>query len=419
MPLPYTLLPLPRYAGIAGINPVQFMSGEARDSFLGSGCTDRWLQYPWQGGERVSRYELAEAIAQAEKDIAAELGYWPAPRWNDDGDRVAYPHHHRSEWWGSDGLSANGRAKSIRLSRGKFIQGGQRAVEAVGVGATANNSLVYSDEDGDGVYETATITLTTTLTDACEIAVFYYGYEADPRYEIRPIRYKRISGGTLTITMDSWLLFDPDKLAAFPGNTSFTWLDPTVVTDFAAQVDVYRVYNDPTNGATLQWERHPKFYDGNTYGELTTQTAVLVERNPDDGRVAPMPGSYSNGSWTSETFTGKREPDRVIAYYQSGLREEKDINNCWVMPEDLARAVAHMTTARIARPLCTNCENVRAWEAERREDLIFVTRDDATRFVPMNVMKCPFGTRRGEVEAWRIVSNRIKEGRKRVTAAIL
>ena len=418
-PVERTILPLSDYADIAGINPVQFMSGHSHDNFIGSGCTDRWLQYPWQGGERVSRFEISQEIARAERDIAAELGYWPAPVWNDEGEEKQFPQYHRREYVGTTGIRHDGRAKSIRLSRGKFIEGGQRTVEAVDEASVSGGSLVYSDEDSDGLYETATIQLSTSLTNTCEIKVFYAGYEGKPEYEIRPLRHIDISGGTLTIVLDAWLLFDPDKLAAFPGREEFDWLDPTTTSDFATSVDVYRVYNDPTTSATLLWERHPKFWSGNTYGDLDSQTAALVPRDRHQGMVVPMPGTYSDGSWASAEYVAKREPDRVIAYYRSGLQEEKDVNGCWVMPGDLARAVAAMATARIARPLCTKCENVRAWEEEMREDLIFVTTEDATRFVPGSVTECPFGTRRGELEAWRIVSNRLKEGRKRVSVAIL
>src|SRR3990167_7828960 len=83
MPLPYTLLSLPRYALIMGIAPLHFHQGFYASTnpqlFPNSGCTQIWYQHDWQNFDHVSREQLAMEIANAEQEIANLVGYWPAP----------------------------------------------------------------------------------------------------------------------------------------------------------------------------------------------------------------------------------------------------------------------------------------------------------------------------------------------------
>jgi hypothetical protein len=91
------------------------------------------------------------------------------------------------------------------------------------------------------------------------------------------------------------------------------------------------------------------------------------------------------------------------------------------VPNDLAKAIAYIATARLARPLCTTCENVKALEESLSTDLIYITdgKTSETRFVTAEVMRSPFGTKRGEVEAWRIIRNRIRKGQVRASAMLV
>ena len=82
-----TLLSLDRYASIMGIVPAHFNGAYAPSSGstgvfpISQGCKDVWYQHAWQRFDALSREDLAIAIYDAEKDIEAELGYSPGPKW--------------------------------------------------------------------------------------------------------------------------------------------------------------------------------------------------------------------------------------------------------------------------------------------------------------------------------------------------
>lgn len=421
----YTLLPLAEYAKIMGINPIQFMSATAPALFADTGCTDRWRQYAWQDDTKVSRSELAYEIMRAEKDIAAELRYWPGPTWTED-EVVQYPQFHRKGYVGQFGHDSNGRMKSIKLTYGKFIAGGKRALTFVGTATTTALSLIYEDNDGDGFNETARVSIATTLTDACELKLYFSGKGGQQEWEIRPLRSKVISGGFLEISLDSWLLLDPDLLAAFPGPnpTGFQDIDATVAGNYVTGVDIYREYNDPAEQASLLWEGSATCVCSGTgcvACGFETQVGCLVSRDDITGLVSVVPGDYAAGTntWTQRGMVQGFEPHKVRASYRSGISQQL-MNGCDGVPYDLALAITYMVTARLSRPLCTNCVTLRKREEELKEDLIFINPGgDATRFVTREILNCPFGTKYGELEAWRIVRDRLDIGERNLDVAIV
>ena len=321
-----TILPLSRYAQLIGINPIQFMSGVAPTYFPTTGCSDRWRQYDWQEGEKVSRDAIAREIQRAERDIANQLGYWPGQVWVEN-DKLSYTKYHRRELTALRGFTPQGLYKGIALHWGKFIQGGTRGVPTY-QGTATGITLDFSDEDLDLFDETVTITVPTAVTDPYELGVFYAGSEGDERYEIRPVRSKTIVGVNVVIVMDAWLLFKPELLAALPGaNSSSLDIPAEDPASYVTSVDVYRVYNDPEDQCTLYWDGAPGVYcstcngDGCPDCEPNTQIACTSARNPDDGIVVVMPASsYDTGTFTVGTFCTGREPDRLIANYQSGIQ---------------------------------------------------------------------------------------------------
>ena len=64
-------------------------------------------------------------------------------------------------------------------------------------------------------------------------------------------------GGNVTISMDRHLIADPDLWEALDPNE----IDGDVNGNFAATLSIYRVYNDPSQQAQLQWERVPNDCD--------------------------------------------------------------------------------------------------------------------------------------------------------------
>jgi len=423
-----TLLPLARYAQIIGINPIQFWGGVASTYFPDTRCSDRWRQYDWQDGDKISRDAIAREIRTAETDIAAQLRFWPGLDWTTD-EKVIYPKYYRPELTALRGYTAKGDYKSITMRYGKFYSGGTRAITKIGTVAVGGADLIYSDGDDDGYKETATITIATSVTDPYEISLFLAGYNGDEMYELRPVISKSISGGVATIVMHSWNLLRRDLMARFPiGSTDNLNIDAEVDANYLQSVDVYRVYNDPEDQATLYWDGAPQVGCATCGGsgcpecDPVTQIACLSARKSDEGTVVVMPASaYDSGSFTIGYFCTGYEPDRVAVNYRNGVVASPYGNSAYEPPHDLAKAITYIATARLSTPLCTNCENVRAREENLKMDLSMIQRGkiEETQFITKEVMTCPFGTRRGEVEAWRIVKDRIARSDVRVDVLLV
>ena len=258
-PVKYTLLSLPYYARILGINPVHFMGAYGQTRFLldSNTCNDLWPRYSWQAYDRVSHEELARAIYDAEQDIARELGYYPAPWWI--GQEVhRFPRHYRRNVLRAGGLNVRGDSISLNLNFGKFIQGGQRAVTLIANATVAGGTMVFSDEDSDGWSETCTITVPTTVTVECQVKIYHEGENGVQDWEIRPARSKTITGGNFIGVYDSWLFVDPDLRSEYPDGAGFSGVDITTTTNYVQAVDVYQEYNDFTvDAATFFWEPLP------------------------------------------------------------------------------------------------------------------------------------------------------------------
>lgn len=422
-----TLLSLDRFAKVMGINPAHFNQAEAPSLNpavfpLQNSCSDLWHQYDWQTNNQVSREEIARKIRSAEDDLENILNYPLAQRWI-AGEMHQYPRHYNRQGYGN-GLNVRGQMKSIQLKTGKFIQGGRRNTSLVGTATTAGGTLVYSDDDGDGLNETATITLTTSLTDACEIKVYFAGNDGDEEWEVRPVRSKSISGGNITIVLDSWLLINPDLWEQFPtvdtnpsgvpGNS----IDISSSSNFVTSVDVYREFNDFTQvSAVFFWERDAfnltsSILCNSCSGAgcqkctLIAQNGCLHVRDVDKGIVVPVPATYNltTEQWDSANWGECKEPNQVKVWYQAG-----DISNdfqrgktCDTLSEYWAETITWLAVAKTDKPFCS-CPTVDQKVMWLQEDLSRTT-GNLSFFVDTDISGNPFGTRRGAIMAWLRVS---------------
>lgn len=401
-----TLLSLSRYARIMGINPVTFQGATAGAIFpIRNACADLWWQFGWQNTDHVSRDDLAMAIYSAEVDMADFLGYWPAPVWT-AAEEHPYPQGYRKAGLYSYSIGL----KSVPLHRGKLLEFGSRAVSLVGTATVAGMTLVYSDEDADGFDETATITLPTTLTDACEMGAFFVGYGGDETAEIRSARVVTIAGGTLTMVFDSWLLIDPELQQQYPNSYDPVAIDLTDPASFVTSVEVYRIYTDTTTQGKFYWE--PGIYDtcSGTGCGLAEQAACAYVRDEDTGLVVLQPGTYTNGVWGATAFNDCRDPDKVKIWYKSGAESQRYRAGhvCDPLGDDWAQLIAWIATARLERLACS-CGNLTALFTKLQEDLA-QSGQAGSYFLPEDIANNPFGTHRGEIEAYKRLM-RLREAR--------
>lgn len=425
LPFPYTLLSIFRYARIMGITPLHFAGaqtpGLTPQIMPIEGCSHIWAKYDWQMHDQVSKMQLAEAIYQAEYEISKALGYWPAPRWTADEIQI-YPRPFEKSY-GGVGTDIAGKPKSLRTNFGYIIAGGRRGVTLIETASMAGGTLAYTDDDGDGYLETATITVPTTLTDVRTIKLYYTGHNGEMEWEVRPVRSKRITGGNIIFIVDAWELIQPDLYEIFPTSNGFDAIDVSTIANYETSVDIYYEYNDTTSASSqFIWENDLigvcATCGGTGCEDCTpiTQNGCLTIRKYEAGIVTPFPADY-NGSWTATTWTECREPENVKLWYYSGLVANDYAQNRSYDPLSLefAKAIAWLATARLDRPIC-GCGNIQSVTSELQTDITLRESKGGAYYVTPDGMASPFGTKIGEIKAWRIVS---KLAKRRLGVAVI
>jgi hypothetical protein len=305
----------------------------------------------------------------------------------------------------------------VNLKWGRLIQQGRRNITFIGQ-AVDPPTLVFSDPDGDGYNEIATITLPTALTEACEIKVYFEG-QSTPEWEIRPHRSIAIVGPNVVITFWAWQLIIPALWEAFPiGPPTGLNLLGAIYVD---KVDVYREFAD-TTAPTAQFFWEPKVRNsifctscdgaGCPTCALTTQDGCMYVRDVDQGIGVPVPGEYDEDEevWTEQSFVECRAPDQVKVWYYAGdldplylqlttptstVRRRCDpLSNYW------AEAIAWLATARLERNFC-GCKQVTAFVNNLRRDMSSFPPEGTSFSLSEGDLDNPFGTRGGEIRAWR------------------
>lgn len=410
-----TLLSLSGFARVMGINPVHF-SGAVAGSLIPSvfpdtGCDSIWHQYDWQDNDKVSREQIAMEIAGAEEEIANLIGFPPAPAWVESEIRN-YP---KNALIGTQSrYDVNDRNKAVKAQYGRFIVPGQRATAAVGTATVAGGELVYTDEDADGLSETATLTLPipasmSALTDACEFKAFFDG-ETEPEWEIRYPRSATIAGGNIVLVFDAWLLISPELQEAFPTSDGTAAIDISTVANYVITVDVLREYVDTTVAScTFYWDITTSTCTncggtGCAACYYLSQDGCLIARDVEYGLVTPYPATYDEDeeAWARASFASGSRPDMIKMWYKAGVQDKRFLAGKTCDPVSLfwAQIIAWIATARMDRPLCT-CGSLADRADLLRTDLSAFSRANTTFFQTADINDCPFGTLRGEVKAWR------------------
>jgi len=419
-----TLLSLSEYARVMGLDPLHFSQGVSTlrpDPH----CPQVWYQYQWGNPSIVSREDLAEVIANAERDIADWVGYWPAPTYTVE-EFHQYPHPSRPGSYGS-GADSYGRWKAVGLNRGYVIAGGQRETEYLGTAC-----WYAADMDGDGFNETAVFQLTVDADlDVCQVKAYYKEYDAadaqnsrtdpaseaaDPAWEVRPLRLS-LTGTTLTIYTYVWDLFSPqlweelapsridaDDFGDGPPVDPCTDAALTNLGSYVDQLMFYREYTDPQSQVQFLWGSDLSCTTTTACAE-STQTGCFRVKDPRNSLVIPQPASYNAVTevFDSEAWDENVEPDALRVWYLSGYTPENQ-RGCRTLDDFWAKIVAMLATSRLEWDLC-ECTNVKEISSYWRQDVAKMTRERSFNLKPEELSN-PFGQRVGEVLVWRRLKNR-------------
>lgn len=406
-----TKLPLAVFARVFGMHPLHFEQVYVPGiTDLDAHCQHMQFQHEWQDSDAVSREEIARVIAEAESKIENALGYKLAPTWEMDEwkptDRYYQPEQYN--WLASD---IRGYRHTVQANWGYFISGGIQAKTLI----TAGAAIVYTDSNSDTYKETATVgPIATTVVDPNEIAIFYPGKSGDDTWEIRPTNVA-ISGGSVTITFRRELVVKEDLLEAF--DVDDAGAEGTNDAHFLSTVDVYRRYNDPQTQASFLWEPLATNWCASCNGSgcaacaYSAQTGCLITRgDPRRSIVGYFPAEWDNTNkeFDSVGWAVSRQPDIVRLFYYSGWRNktQRYINR---MDPEWERTVAYMAASMLDRPPCSCGADV--WKRWRDDFALnngdadglpqFRTPTGSGRVV--DILNNDFGTRRGEIYAWRKV----------------
>lgn len=406
-----TLLPLDTWVKIIGIDPRHF-NQVTTNAKASTSCTTVWKQHAWQESNQVGREDVAIAIAQAEQLIAEHVGYRLLPTWEvDERQRVTPPgipdvFNVRLE-------DPRQFPMSVKTDYGHLISGGIEGKTLI----VADAPVTFEDLDGDGFCETATVQVTTTLTDPTEIAVYFPGEDGRDDWEIRPLHNPRtgrrdvtITAGIATIVMATEQLVDPDLWEALDPSD----VDGAVLSNFTATVDVYRHFNDPQTQVTLLWA--PRGGTNCDCGSEScvicaheVQTGCLVAKDFRRGRWFFQPGVFNvtTQAFDSRSPAVRRNPNIVRLFYYAGFQNQQQDEPRLEMDPAWARAVTYFSLTLLTRPLC-GCDNVQGLARRMTEDvaLEIATGDTSTSYqLGDRILETPWGTMRGAIYAWQLANS--------------
>lgn len=380
-----TLLSLDRFFEIVQLHPLHANQVALSDA-PGATCGQPLMQYSWQKADYMSREEIAIAIAAAESRIADYVGFDVLPRWNVDDRLQMNP----TKFYTTPG----GQPPAFPTFKGEVITGGIEAKTLI----SAGRPVAYSDPDGDGYNELATITAVTSVTAPEEIAVYYPNEAASDDWEIRPIKVA-ISAGIVTITCARHQLVAKNLLERIVGSDE---IDGATAGNFLTTVDVYRHYNDPQQQIQFIWE-NGSCSCGSTdcfAATYTVQNGALFVRDYRRGLVAGVPANWNatDQAFNFASFTACRSPDKARVWYRAGLRYRGSYLR---MHPEWERVVANFALCLMDRPICA-CSSVEHVTLRAKQDLALQTGSGDRFQVSKRSLDNPFGTQVGQMEAWKM-----------------
>ena len=428
------LTPLDEFREALGYNPFHFW-GLASDSAVPvtSSCNDVLKQHSWQSADRASRGDVVRAMENAERLLRGYLGYDVAPAYSQED--IKWPRYFDNSRHRFLSMDATGRHIAITYPRGHVQALGVETLTLVGTASKSDppvggDSLVFTDRDGDQVYDTFTITLATTETDANRLAVYFVTadrLDSDPvgePWRIGPVSAS-ISGGTATIRGRLWLLVRP---VLYEG-VSTANLDPALLGatgPYAQSLAVYSRTTNPngntrtTSQATLIWETDPCHGWWCCCNSCSAATYDPVDSSADPAAVAYAVAragirdsdmgvvtvgqallDAASGLWTQTPWDICHEPDKAQIRALAGF------------PLVNQRVDSYYRTIVVRLAMADLGKRIEACGAALHElhnwqfDLARSSgsNDEVFGYISREDLSNPLGTRRGHVYAWKQIRN--------------
>lgn len=368
-----------------------------------SSCIDVIAPRAWQHTDRLGREDIRDTIEEAEQAIYREAHFWPSPRWTTE--RIEWPGDRTVVRWSSM-AGANGMFRPAITETKHLIALGPRKTTSLGF-----SLVTLIDLDGDGINERFNAyVLTPAVADEANLVCTpspsnwaLVPGETFDTFRIEPLAFD-YDGSGYQISGPAWLLADKTKQNALP----FEGMDVATVGALIDTVWLSEVKTDQA-GETIQDAQVVLNSEGRPYsgcpgctiGNDPATSAQAVGRggirNARNGIVTPAESVYDSvtGLWRVTSSDCWREPDSMDVRLYSGVDSV-----------DAALVVCRLAAAMLTRNICA-CEVANREISHWQEDLA-ETGGNTGFAVSPDDLNNPFGTRRGQIAAWKwLVANRI------------
>lgn len=348
--IPNCAVSLPRYAKLIGYAEPAFWGIVIENAHL-YGCDPLWTE--------AERMNVALALAEAQQEIEQVVGYPLCPTWI--AGTVADEWQHNDRWVDAQKL---GYCLLTRYPR--LIAAGIRAVTMI----DEDSPVVHGAEVG------VVGPLATAATDTDEIHVYY----PDSDREIIPSSIV-ISSGFVTIEIPRVRMVIPQMLSGVEGGIMYEELEY-----FLEEVDVKRIYNDPSTNATLVRAHCSNNHCAGGCGECT-QSACMYIRDPYIGEVNIVPATWNadTAEWDSRVVCAGNY-SRVRLNYLAGMR---------YLNLQAEVAILRLAHSKMGRPPCSCDKTGEIWKNDYGVPNV-LTRER---------INCPFGLSQGAWTAWKFANS--------------
>ena len=388
--LDLTLLPLDYFRKLVGVDPYHFWQMthtlHPLDGYSQIYPHERWQHttvlpipsMPERSAKRgPGRYDILEAIARAEEKIAdfhalntwcgLKYTYREEIRLKKPRQEVWYsrtPYKLTTRWW---------HVNTVGVQTWTSISSGV--------------ALVYDASDD------VTLTVNVGSVSTGEVVVCYPGTQV----RIRPAQVTKV-GNVATVTLKKWLCGKPaDWETGDP-------IDASDVLNLLTEVDVYRLWMDTSEQIILVWEPEASRCSCSGAGcpacAGSTRDACALRGDYSIGVVAWQTATYDavDARWELlGTWPYSRFPDLAYISYLHGFPTGSDR----YMSSKWQKVVSYLAAAELPSYVV---------DATSQPDILYDWRmdlarqEEGSRFsVSPSGLDNPFGTRRGQVYAWKAV----------------
>src|SRR3970040_953538 len=157
------LVPLESFRRAINYHPFHFWGLANVDipATCADGLSDLVYEYAWQG-DNAGRDDIRQSIEAAEARLFEHLGFRISPQYI--SKTIRFPRYHDTALNNVRYSGADGRWITMQLPEGKLRAAGVEARTLIATVTTnPGGGMVVTDSDGDGLDDTFTITLATSV----------------------------------------------------------------------------------------------------------------------------------------------------------------------------------------------------------------------------------------------------------------